>query len=386
MGCNALNRKAFPHIDFSPVFDRLNHDDWRLIGLCEARVETLAHTPLTPAAARNLNRVYLARGVHATTAIEGNTLSEDDVEQVMDGALQLPESRRYLQQEVENVLRACNGIVESGERAIDMDRVLEWNRMVLDGLELDPKVVPGEIRHHVVGVANYRAPEPSVCRGMLRDMLDWLERWGREHRGFEHTLLRAIVGHLYIAWIHPFGDGNGRTARLMELAILYYGGVPMPAAHLLSNYYNATRAEYYRRIQESTERRTPLPFVRYALRGFADMLREQLEEVRQMLRRVMFRDLVYDCFRDHTGDTAWRRRALTLDLLEAEDGEVEIARLMSLTTRLANAYRGKTSKTLTRDLNQLGRMGLVRVAKGKARANLSIVDAMMPRRNQPSGL
>ena len=375
-----MKYNSFPHIDFSlDFFRKLDADDWRRIGLCEARVETLAHTPLTPDAARRLLRVYLARGVHATTAIEGNTLSESDVEQAIDGELDLPESRRYLRQEVDNVIRACNEIVGTNVSAIDLERVLAWNRMVLDGLELDPNVVPGEIRHHVVGVANYRAPEPSMCRDMMRDMLDWLDRWGREHRGFTHTMLRAIVGHLYIAWIHPFGDGNGRTARLLELAILYAGGVPMPAAHLLSNHYNATRSEYYRRIQESTAQRSPLPFVRYAIHGFADMLREQLEEVRQMLRRIMFRDLVYDCFRDQPGDTAHRRRALALDLLAAGQ-KVEISRLMGLTTRLADAYRGKTSKTLTRDLNALKKMGLVRVDGATASANLAIVDALMPRR------
>jgi Fic/DOC family len=41
-------------------------------------------------------------------------------------------------------------------------------------------------------------------------------------------LVKAILAHLYIAWIHPFGDGNGRAARLMELRILLEAGVPMP--------------------------------------------------------------------------------------------------------------------------------------------------------------
>jgi Fic family protein len=60
------------------------------------------------------------------------------------------------------------------------------------------------------------------------------------------ALMKAILTHLYIAWIHPFGDGNGRTARLAELQILLAAGMPMPASHLLSNHYNTTRTDLYR--------------------------------------------------------------------------------------------------------------------------------------------
>ena len=45
-------------------------------------------------------------------------------------------------------------------------------------------------------------------------------------------ILKATLAHLYIAWIHPFGDGNGRTARLVEFMLLSRAGVPSPSAHL----------------------------------------------------------------------------------------------------------------------------------------------------------
>ena len=54
------------------------------------------------------------------------------------------------------------------------------------------------------------------------------------------AILRAITAHLYLIWIHPFGDGNGRLARLVEFTILLKSGIPSIAAHLLSNHYNAT--------------------------------------------------------------------------------------------------------------------------------------------------
>lgn len=71
------------------------------------------------------------------------------------------------------------------------------------------------------------------------------------------AILKAIAAHLYLAWIHPF-DGNGRTARLMELRLLLAAGVTTPATHLLSNHYNLTRGEYYRQLDAASRTGNPL--------------------------------------------------------------------------------------------------------------------------------
>jgi Fic family protein len=84
-----------------------------------------------------------------------------------------------------------------------------------------------------------------------------------------YAILKAVVAHLYLAWIHPFGDGNGRTARLVEFQILLSSGVPSPAAHLLSNHYNQTRSEYYRQLDRASKSGGELaPFIEYGARGF----------------------------------------------------------------------------------------------------------------------
>jgi hypothetical protein len=67
----------------------------------------------------------------------------------------------------------------------------------------------------------------------------------------------------------------------MELQILLKAGVATPAAHLLSNHYNLTRNEYYRQLDHVSRagQGDPLPFITYAVRGFVDGLRLQLERV-----------------------------------------------------------------------------------------------------------
>src|SRR5258708_25331431 len=94
-----------------------------------------------------------------------------------------------------------------------------------------------------------------------------------------YGIIRAVIAHLYLAWIHPFGDGNGRTARLIEYRILLACGVPSPAVHLLSNHYNLTRTEYYRQLDRASGSKGEyIPFVEYAVQGFVDGLRQQLSE------------------------------------------------------------------------------------------------------------
>ena len=91
----------------------------------------------------------------------------------------------------------------------------------------------------------------------------------------------AALAHLHLAWIHLFGDGNGRISRLLEFEILLRASIPVPAAHLLSDHYNKTRDHYYA-ILERTSRADGYPmedFVHYAIEGLVDGLREQLQKI-----------------------------------------------------------------------------------------------------------
>ena len=202
-----------------------------------------------------LHRLYLAKGVHATTAIEGNTLSEKQVEQHIEGKLELPPSKKYLQVEIANILSGCEIICKQvfagPPRPLNVETIKSYDRLLLQGLSLPDDVKPGEIRKHEVGVARYKGAPAEDCEYLLERMCEWLaglQENAPEWMAHAMPILRAILAHLYLAWIHPFGDGNGRTARLIEFAILIEAAFRTPAAHLLSNHYNETRSEYYRQL------------------------------------------------------------------------------------------------------------------------------------------
>lgn len=189
---------------------------------------------------------------------------------------------------------------------------------------------------------------------------------------------------LYLAWIHPFGDGNGRTARLLEFHILLSAGVPSPAAHLFSNHYNQTRTEYYRQLDLASKSGGDIvPFTGYAVRGFVDGLREQLEKIWLQQWDVVWRNFVHEKFQNRNSPADTRQRHLALDIGDISDG-VEVGKVTELTPRLAKAYARKTSKTVQRDLNELVQMGLITRDGRKVRARREVILAFLPLRKQPA--
>jgi hypothetical protein len=135
---------------------------WMLLGESLSKCDHLAGTPLKPALAEYLYGVTLIKGAQATTAIEGNTLTEDQVRGIFDGTYKAPPSREYQEREVRNVLDVLSAIgsrVQHGERlAITSAFICDINRQLLAGLadQLDESTVAGELRHHSVTVGNYR--------------------------------------------------------------------------------------------------------------------------------------------------------------------------------------------------------------------------------------
>lgn len=361
--------ETHPWIDFSVDLRGLRPHDWLLLGEARSKCEHIAGVPLLPEVAGQLHRVSLIKGAAATTAIEGNTLSEDEVGDRVDGIKRLPASREYLGIEVDNVVAAYNMIVtelaEGELHALTPDRIKQLNSLVLDDLELEEGVAPGQVRTHSAGVPGYRGAPAEECEYLLERLCQWLESDDFCHEddawAFCLVCVRAVVAHLYIEWIHPFGDGNGRTGRLVEYQLLLASGfVPSPAAHLLSNHYNLTRPQYYRALDEARQKDSgELAFVRYAMEGFVDGLREQLSTIWEQQMAVMWRDYVHerirDGFRNASSAPAVRARELVLALTEP----TERSRLTQLNPEVARLYATASQKTLVRDLHAVEALGLI---------------------------
>jgi len=388
-------RETHRWLNFELDMRALPPDFWMAVGEAKSKCDHMAQVPLRDDVARRLYKLYLAKGVHATTAIEGNTLSEDQVLDEIEGELKVPQSQEYQRQEVINILEACDAIeraVFAGDTSgqLSYEDILSYNEMVLRDLDLEPGVVPGQIREHSVVVGNvYKGPPAKECEELLRHMCDWLnnDHFLTLHQrfGVGATLIRAIIAHLYLAWIHPFGDGNGRTARLIEFQMLVANGVPSPSAHLLSNHYNHTRPTYYRRLREASQNGGDVcPFLAYAVDGFVSQLREQISHIlEEYLQDLVWRDFVDQQLRDQSDVLAMRHKELLVSLFR-HGLPVKKAALISLTPRLVELYRDKTTKTLTRDINKLRDKGLATQVRGGGwTANRALIRTFLPPTKAP---
>ncbi len=359
---------------------------WMLLGEARSKCEHLAGAPLRPEVARHLYEVTLVKGAQATTAIEGNTLTEDQVAGILHGTFSAPPSRAYQEREVKNVLDALTAIdqqVMSGNIAkITPDLISDFNRQVLEGTEYEPHVVPGQVRDYSVGVASYRGAPAEDCQYLLDRLAEWIEGDTFQSEDpeiqFALAIASAVYAHLYIAWIHPFGDGNGRTARLLEFLILARCGmVPLPAAHLLSNHYNLTRDQYYRELGEASRTSKTTKFLGYATQGLVDGIRDQIDQVRDQQFNVTWINYVHETMGQFASSpTRDRQRSLVL----AMPSGVVVPKndLPGLTPKLAALYAKAGPRTLSRDLNRLRDVGLVVKRPNGWRSNAVIMKAFLP--------
>ena len=379
--------ESHPWITFKAADERpLPSRTWMLLGEALAICEQIASTPLRPSIAQDLEELALIKGAHATTAIEGNTLNEEQVGGIYRGEYKAPPSRAYQEREVFNVLRAFAHIDKHAANGklgpVTADLICDYNRLVLDATDHTSDVLPGEFRDHSVMVGKYRGAPAEDCRYLTQRLAAWLESdiFGSDdpETDFALTVVQAVYAHLYIAWIHPFGDGNGRTARLLEYMLLARSGqVPLLAAHLLSNHYNLTRDRYYRELEAASRSGSTGSFVAYAAQGLTDGLREQIELVHDQQLDVSWQSYVNKAMdRFPTSQASDRQRTLVLAMppfkvLARDD-------LTLLTPPLAALYAGTGPRTLSRDLNRLLEAGLILRERRNWRANTDIMFAFMP--------
>lgn len=365
---------------------------WYDVGRVASALHFLAGMPVLPEQRDRLHNIYLAKGALATTAIEGNTLSEEEALQQVEGKLRLPPSKAYLGVEIQNVVDACNWIAAevlggrlSGELTPEL--ICRFNKMVLAGdIPKEADAVPGRLREHNVGVGNvYRAVSAQFVEPLVARLCSWLGtafRSESQDRILGADVLKAVVAHLYLAGIHPFGDGNGRTARLVEFYILLAAGVPSFTAQLLSNHYNLTRSRYYAELKAASRNRGDiLPFVTYALQGLVDGLQEQVADIQAQQLKLAWHDYVRRVTSVDHGPTSRRREMLAVALADSPK-PVPRSRIPLLTPDIAAEYgpKGKTSKTVSRDLNALLQRGLLRRTNLGYEANSDEILRLLPDR------
>ena len=210
---------------FKPNFRYTNKIIGNLTHIAEARAIILNAT-LVPKWEVSLRRDALLRSAHSSTAIEGNPLSFDEVSALAMGREVMV--RRKDKQEVLNYLEVLKSIPEFAKRSpFTRDDLLEIHRIVTKGT-LENPMDEGVLRNRQVVVANRATGEviftPPPTKQVLH-LVDAFFGWfNSEDANKIDAVIKAGVVHYEIARIHPFIDGNGRTARIMATLTLYKQG------------------------------------------------------------------------------------------------------------------------------------------------------------------
>ena len=356
-----------------------------LLGECGAFVQALTDIPLQPEDRERLLGVSLRKGAQATTAIEGNTLSEEDIEKIQEG-WSLPPSKEYLKTEVSNILDAFNTLLreivtEDKIEIITSNLIKKFHYFIGKDLGEHFDAIPGQFRVDRRYVGSYLAPEHKYVEELVAKLCVWI---GKEFhyvngQNFKTAVIQAIVTHVYIEWIHPFGDGNGRTGRLLEFYILLRAGLPSIVSHILSNHYNLTRSEYYRQLDKARKNRNLTEFIQYALQGFRDGLKENLNIIQKGQFSIFWRHHIYETFADlkYTKKSSFKRkRALMLQM--PINKKYAVDELLEISADVARRYATLQRATVLRDLRELQALNLLLKVGRKYIANTIILSAMMP--------
>ena len=183
------------------------------------------------------------------------------------------------------------------ERPVNSDFVLEVHRRIVTGCE-DDHCEPGALRGSGYNVtfgspACRGAEGGDDCQNTFYALCNAIVGEFREH----DPIIQAIATHYHIGAMHPFGDGNGRTARAVEAFMLRKAGVSDRVMVSLSNYYYNHKDEYLAALFESRQRGHDLtPFLRFALPAVAERCNAVAGQILVNHKRALFREFARSLF------------------------------------------------------------------------------------------
>lgn len=332
----------------------------------EARVlyETVKDLPILPVLATDLEQDLIRRSIFGTAALEGNPLTEERVaEIIINSEIIQPEARAEI--EIKNLKNTYDLLktIDTFEAPpmIDEDLIKTVHKTITLGIE-DNQNNPGQYRNHLVRVGDIQHggvyTPPKILKDIEMLMSGFIEWINSEEILSLDKEIRAALAHYYLGLIHPFGDGNGRTARFIEALILRLSGLKYVPV-MLSNYYYRNLDEYFWVFSKSIKSNDNdvTPFLKFVLAGFVESLKEIKERIVFYIRKFSLRDF-YASLKENKTITQ-RQHDLLIVLLENNFPAFKLNDLYNLTT-LNILYRQVSERTARRDLDKLKKMGLVK--------------------------
>lgn len=212
----------------------------------EAIRQTFLTLPVTPLVLRHLRETARLYTTHYSTQIEGNRLTPDEVREVVHKDTHFPGRERD-----ENEVKGYYAALEALEARVARQSPLSvtWiqtlHALVMSQGRVAVKPTPYRDGQNVItdsisGAIVYMSPEAHDVPGLMQGLVQWINR----QTDLPCPIIAGIA-HYQFATIHPYYDGNGRTARLLATFILHRGGYDLKGIYSLEEYYAQHLQAYY---------------------------------------------------------------------------------------------------------------------------------------------
>lgn len=258
--------------------------------------ETIVDLPILPELASQIQPDIMYSSIAGTAAIEGNPITGEDVKKIARGeevAIYTLKDR----QEIKNLIKAYNLLADvepSPEPFLLTEELICKIHSIITSDVEDENNVPGKYRNGLVHVGDaahggvYTPPRIlEDIQNLMREFVAWINS---DEILQLNPFVRASLAHYYFCVIHPFWDGNGRTARLLEAILLQSANIKYVPREL-SNYYYRNVDEYYNSFSRGIKlKKDATPFLKFCLEASVDSLARIKETIISFIRKFSLRD------------------------------------------------------------------------------------------------
>ena len=264
-----------------------------MIGRIEAARALILRAPIAAHWESQLRHEALVRSAHHSTSIEGNPLSLEEVTDLLHGREVAAHPRE--KREVLNYVKVLDYIDREyqnrPDKPVKADTICELHRQVMRGIlsEQDAghyRQVPVVVGIPATGEVRFRPPEWDEVSSLVTDLVIWLNS---AQASALMPVLQAGIAHYECVRLHPFVDGNGRTARALATLILYKRGFDTRRFFALEEYYNLDRQSYYDALAAADQRSELTEWLEYFVQGIAvEMVRleQRITTLGQIVRHA----------------------------------------------------------------------------------------------------
>ncbi len=235
---------------FNPNFTYTHKIVNNLVEIASAR-EAVLNSYLVPKWEISLRRDALIRAAHASTAIEGNPLTLEEVSQLAQGRKVM--ATRKAEQEVLNYLKVLENIEKYQEQGKITGKIIlklhkDVTRETLDNLGHEGRYREFQVYvgNRITGKVVFMPPPPGEVPELMNEFIEWVN--STDSKNLDPVIV-AGLSHYEFVRIHPFVDGNGRTARALATLILNLRDFDIKKFFAMDDYYDSDRTAYYNALK-----------------------------------------------------------------------------------------------------------------------------------------